>query len=87
MSLRKKKTQDIINAKRRRVMGGPDGSGDGSGFPGKSLGKWEKNSEEFARILKELCPQAVENKSLGAVSLPLLIVNELKIGPKDTTLP
>ncbi len=60
MSLRKQKTSEIINAKRRKLIGvyneeitGPEHVQ--SQY--KGFAQFEKNPEEYERLLKELCPE------------------------------
>jgi len=72
VSLRKKKTTEIINAKRRRLVHGVGGrltaedsmgneSKHSSGLNQHYKGheKYEKNLDEFNQILGRLCPQVI----------------------------
>jgi hypothetical protein len=70
VSLRKKKTQEIINAKRRRLIGvyqeenqGPEHvQGSYKGYTA-----FEANPQDFNKRLEELCPEV--NKMGNPVSL------------------
>jgi hypothetical protein len=72
VSLRKKKTTEIINAKRRRLIHGVGGgltaedsmgneSKHASGLSQHYKGhdRYEKNLDEFNQILGRLCPQVI----------------------------
>jgi len=69
VSLRKKKTHDLINAKRRKLMGGSaEEETKSSGQPNtayKGYHIFEKDTQIFETMLAELCPMAAQaNKEL-----------------------
>ncbi len=81
VSLRKKKTSEIINAKRRRLIGTNGTIGDetqGGGLDSKQHGshsqhykgldRYEKNLDEYNQLLGNLCPQVIQDRTLSIVS-------------------
>lgn len=72
MSLRKKKTHEIINAKRRKLIGiYEEENNQGQEHVHTSyrgFTQFEKNPEEFEKQLKELCPEIFNE----GVSIPLV---------------
>lgn len=70
VSLRKKKTHEIINAKRRRLQqdGGSQMGPDVQQTNYKGFPKYEDNVPEYISTLSKLCPEAVEDHSLTIVS-------------------
>lgn len=68
MSLRKKKTHELINAKRRRMFGGPADPAEEHvqvsyhGYP-----RFDSSQEEYQKLILGLCPQFVQDKSLTLV--------------------
>jgi hypothetical protein len=73
VSLRKKKTTEIINAKRRRLIGGANNiaddslagtdskhhNADGISQHYKGHDRYEKNIDEYNKLLGNLCPQVI----------------------------
>jgi hypothetical protein len=80
VSLRKKKTSELINAKRRRLLGAADTNSspsDDAGNRSKSNlggenniynGSWGVDKEVYEATLKEVCAQFVFDRSLSLVS-------------------
>lgn len=75
MSLRKKKTTEIINAKRRRLVGTDSKGTESKSTPGGGIGqhykgyeKYEKNNDEYNQQLGLLCPEVIQNRMLTIVS-------------------
>ena len=75
VSLRKKKTTEIINAKRRRLIGGTDSQGTESKHSTgvsqhyKGHDRFEKNIDEYNQMLGNLCPEVIQDRTLTIVSL------------------
>lgn len=55
MSLRKKKTHDLISAKRRKIMGPAQTEATQTSYSGYA--RFEMDSESFEKRLTELCPK------------------------------
>lgn len=73
VSLRKKKTVEIISAKRRRIIESkchnPTPSLDGeTGTKLYNGGSLLEQNGEYETLLKEVCPQYLVDRSLGLVS-------------------
>jgi hypothetical protein len=71
--LRKKKTHEIISAKRRRMAGmyhdEPLPGNEHVQASYKGFQRFETNMEEYNRMLSVLCPQAIQDRSLTIVSI------------------
>lgn len=72
MSLRKKKTHEIINAKRRRLINATAAQEEGGPEHVKSsyqgYKRFEAATEEYLTKMQELCPRFLHDQSLTPVS-------------------
>jgi len=72
VSLRKKKTHEIINAKRRRLVGSYSDDLQGPEHVQacyKGYQKFEQNQDEYNKTLNGLCPQYVADRTYTLVLL------------------